>query len=77
MHELIRKDPRYSTYGEVLDWALNTETVYDNSHQKNLRGDKKTSEAKIEKASSNILSRVAYKYSKQAMEEFFRDERLY
>ena len=63
-------------FKQVLDWVLSTETVYENKHQKGQKSDKQ-SKAKIAKASSNLLSSVAYKYSKQAMEAFFRDDRLF
>ena len=33
-------------------------------------------EKKSQEVDENVFSRVAYKYSKKAMEEFFRDDRL-
>jgi hypothetical protein len=38
LHESIRNDPQFQFYAEVLDWVLNTETVYENSHQKAIKG---------------------------------------
>ena len=60
---------------EVLEWALKTETVYENKHQKGIRN-KRQQKQKVLNASSNLLNSVAYKYSKKAMECFFRDDRL-
>lgn len=74
LHKLIESDhPFWSTFREVLAWARSTETVYENKHQKNARKSKK---AKADNDSPNILSSVAYKYSKKAMEAFFRNEQL-
>jgi len=60
---------------EVLEWALKTETVYENKHQKGIRN-KRQQKQRLLNASSNLLNSVAYKYSKKAMESFFRDDRL-
>ena len=65
----------YAHFREVLDWALKTETVYENKHQKGIRN-KRQQKQKVLNASSNLLNNVAYKYSKKAMEYFFRDDRL-
>ena len=42
-----------------------------------MKGTSKCNQAKVSKAASNILSLVAYKYSKEAMEAFFKDTRLF
>jgi hypothetical protein len=34
LHDMIRNDPKYAKFKEVLDWVLSTETVYENKHQK-------------------------------------------
>lgn len=40
LHKLIRNDPMYAKFKEVLDWVLSTETVYENKHQKGQKSDK-------------------------------------
>jgi hypothetical protein len=76
LRELIEGGHRdYVHLREVLEWALKTETVYENKHQKGIRT-KRQQKQKLLNASSNPLNSVAYKYSKKAMEFFFRDDRL-
>jgi len=76
LRELIEDGHRdYVHLREVLEWALKTETVYENKHQKGIRT-KRQQKQKLLNASLNPLSSVAYKYSKKAMELFFRDDRL-
>lgn len=76
-HDEITVNPFLERYLEVLEWAKNTETVYENSHQRGQKKKKNSGAAKQAKAANNVLSCVAYKYSKSAMERFFRDDRLY
>ena len=69
---IVLEDP---TFHEVIQWARGTETVYENKTQAK-KMTKLQKEKKSQKADENVFSRVAYKYSKKAMEEFFRDSRL-
>ena len=76
LRELIEGGHKdYVHLREVLEWALKTETVYENKHQKGIRN-KRQQKQRLLNASSNLLNSVAYKYSKEAMEYFFRDDRL-
>lgn len=76
LRELIEGGHRdYVHLREILEWALKTVTVYENKHQKGIRN-KRQQKQRMLSASSNPLNSVAYKYSKKAMECFFRDDRL-
>lgn len=71
LEERYQSYESYAIYGEVLAWAANASVVYNS---KKTRAER---EAMIINARSNILSTIAYKFSKEAMEAFFRDDRLY
>jgi hypothetical protein len=66
------KDPSFKI---VIEWAFGTETVYENKTQAK-KMTKAQRDKKSQKVDENIFSRVAYKYSKKAMEDFFLDDRL-
>ena len=69
---MVLQDPLFK---EVIEWAFGTETVYENKTQAK-KMTKAQKDKKSQKVDENVFSRVAYKYSKKAMEEFFRDDRL-
>jgi hypothetical protein len=72
LESIVLEDPSFK---EVIEWAFGTETVYENKTQAK-KMTKAQKDKKSQKADENVFSRVAYKYSKKAMEEFFRDDRL-
>ena len=71
------------SYLEVIEWAQNNEAVYNYSGKKKeekIEKEPKNMTKKTEgtppKYAVNLLAKVAYQYSKKAMETFFRDDRL-
>jgi hypothetical protein len=64
---------------EIFNDFINIKAIYLNKEQKRNRATRKSSvddESEDENTVRDVIRRVSYKYSKSAMEEFFREPKL-
>lgn len=75
LHEKIESgDLQWARFSQALEWARTAESVYKNKRQR--QGMMGAGELDTDSVTANILALVAYRYSKKAMEAFFRNDEL-
>ena len=76
LRELIESvGKNFTDFEQVLDWALNTETIYKNKRQKGIQSEEQIRQSQM-KGYANPFSCVCHKKNKECVENFLKDQRI-